>query len=88
MKQISVDNAAQIIGVSSATIRNWAKAGYINPTSTRPLSFLEESVLNLKEQIGSEAFCRLTTRANKAAASNNFFPEEYATVILGTLVKK
>ncbi|MCL4758035.1 MAG: N-6 DNA methylase [Rhodocyclaceae bacterium] len=78
MKQVSVDNAAQIIGVSSATIRNWAKAGYINPTSTRPLSFLEESVLNLKEQIGSEAFLRLTTRANKAAASNNFFPEEYA----------
>ena len=79
MKQISVDNAAQIIGVSSATIRNWVKAGYINPSSTRPLSFLEESVLNLKKQIGSETFSRLTKRANKAAASNNFFPEEYAT---------
>ena len=79
MKQISVDNAAQIIGVSSATMRNWTKAGYIRPASMRPLSFLEGSVLNLKEQIDSEAFGKLKTRANKAAASKSIFPEEYAT---------
>ena len=78
MKQVSVDNAAQIVGVSTATIRNWTKAGYICPASTRPLMFLEESVLNLKKRINSSEFTRLKTRANKAASETIFFPDEYA----------
>jgi methylase of polypeptide subunit release factors len=78
MKQVSVDNAAQIVGVSTATIRNWTKAGHICPASTRPLTFLEESVLDLKKKINSNEFTRLKTRANKAASESRFFPEEYA----------
>lgn len=78
MKQLSVDNAAQIVGVSSATIRNWTKAGHICPLSARPLTFLEESVLDLKKKINSNEFTRLKTRANKAASKSRFFPEEYA----------
>ena len=54
MKQVSVDQAAQIIGVSSATIRNWAKAGHIDPVCTCPLLFLEDSVLGLKSRIGTD----------------------------------
>jgi len=67
-----------MIGVSSATVRNWAKSGQICPVSTRPLSFLKESVLNLKNQVGSASFERLKTRANKLGSTNNFLPEEYA----------
>lgn len=78
MKHVSVDHAAQIIGVSSATIRNWVKAGHISPASTRPLSFLEESISNLKSKIGSASFGRLKTRANKVGSTSNFLPEEYA----------
>jgi len=78
MKQVSVDNAAQIVGVSTATIRNWTKAGHICPASTRPLTFLEESVLNLKKRIYSSEFTRLKNRANKAASETKFFPDEYA----------
>lgn len=78
MKQVSVNYAAQIIGVSSATIRNWVKAGHISPVSTRPFLFLEESVLDLKNKIGSESFARLKSRANKVGSANNFLPEEYA----------
>jgi hypothetical protein len=76
--KVSVDDAAQMIGVSSATVRNWAKSGQICPVSTRPLSFLKESVLNLKSQIGSASFDRLKTRANKVGSTSNFLPEEYA----------
>lgn len=75
---VSVDYAAQMIGVSSATVRNWAKTGQICPVSTRPLLFLQESVLNLKNQIGSASFERLKTRANKLGSTNHFLPEEYA----------
>ena len=78
MRHVLVDQAAQIIGASSATIRNWAKAGHIVPVSTHPLAFLEESVLNLKSEIGSGSFGRLRTRANKVESTNNFLPEEYA----------
>ena len=78
MKHVSVDRAAKIIGVSSATIRNWVKAGHINSVSERPLLFLEESILSLKNQIGTESFGRLKTRANKSGSVSNFLPEEYA----------
>lgn len=78
MKYVSVEHAAKMIGVSSATMRNWAKAGHICPASTRPLYFLEESVLRLKSKIGSESFGRLKTRANKRGSVSSFLPEEYA----------
>ena len=76
--RVTVDSAAQTIGVSSATIRNWAKAGHILPVSSRPLRFSEESVLNLKDRIGTESFQKLRTRANKSGSANNFVPDEYA----------
>jgi len=78
MKHLSVDDAAKIIGVSTATIRNWTKAGYLLPESTRPVSFFEENVLNLKNRIGSESFSRLKIRANKTGSASTFLPEEYA----------
>jgi len=78
MKQLSVDQVAQIIGVSSATIRNWQKAGYIDPICTCPLLFLEDSVLRLKSKIGTASFGKLKTRANKIGSVSNIFPAEYA----------
>jgi tRNA1(Val) A37 N6-methylase TrmN6 len=76
MEHISVDEAAQRIGVSSATIRNWVKAGHLTPVSKHPISFLAESLFNLKSQIGSDSFERLKTRANKVGATNHFLPLE------------
>ncbi len=78
MKQLSVDQTAQIMGVSSATIRNWQKAGYIDPVCTCPLLFLEDSVLRLKSRIGTASFGKLKTRANKIGSASNIFPAEYA----------
>lgn len=78
MKNLSVDHAAQIVGVSSATLRNWVKSGHIKPVSSRPLLFQEDAVLHLKNQIGSESFGKLKKRANKVGSANNFLPEEYA----------
>ncbi len=78
MKQVSVAHAAKMIGVSSATIRNWTKAGHISPVCAYPLSFLEDAVLRLKSKIGTASFGRLKTRANKIGSVGNILPLEYA----------
>ncbi len=79
MNQISIDKAAAIMGVSSATIRNWVKAGLIQPINVRPIAFSKESVALLKNQISSGSLQKLQTRANKAQSKNNFIPLEYNT---------
>jgi hypothetical protein len=77
MKQLSAGHAAQVIGVSTATIRNWAKAGHLSVACARPLAFREDVVLCLKRKIGTNAFDKLTTRANKTGSVANVFPAEY-----------
>ena len=79
MKQISVNHAAKIVGVSTATMRNWAKAGHIASTRTRPLAFSEMAVLSLKNQIGSGSLQKLKTRANKNRSEEKTLPSEYAS---------
>ncbi|MCE5180778.1 MAG: N-6 DNA methylase [Betaproteobacteria bacterium] len=79
MKQISVDHAAKIVGVSSATMRNWVKAGHIASAKTRPLSFSEMEVLSLKNQLSSGSLQKLKTRANKVHSEENILPSEYAS---------
>lgn len=79
MKQISVDHAAKMVGVSTATMRNWARAGHIAPARARPLAFTEMAVLSLKSQLGSGALQKLKTRANKVRSEDNILPSEYAS---------
>lgn len=77
MQHISIDQAAQIIGVSTATIRNWVKTGIIVPISSHPLFFSESIIEHLKEQLSLESFSKLKKRANKVKSSSTFLPEEY-----------
>lgn len=76
-KSVFVAQAAQRLGVSTATIRNWVKAGHLTPIATRPLAFQEAAVRHLKQQMGSASFTRLTHRANKSEAVCRFLPPEY-----------
>ena len=79
MKQISVDHAAKLVGVSTDSMRNWARAGHIAPARARPLAFTEMAVLSLKTQLGSGVLQKLKTRANKARSEENILPGEYAS---------
>lgn len=79
MKSISVDHAAKMVGVSSATLRNWAKAGHIAPVKTTPLSFSEMEVFGLKNKLSSGTLQKLKTRANKSHSEANTLPSEYAS---------
>lgn len=81
MKQLSVRSAAAIIGVSSATMRNWAKAGYVHTIQIKPLSFSDVDVLNLKKKLSAGTLQKLKTRANKQGSKVSILPAEYATNI-------
>lgn len=76
-RPLSVEDAASIIGVSTATIRNWVKAGYLSPTGQRPLLFDEQEVLSLKSLIASGDVARLRARANKSTSDVTSIPMEY-----------
>lgn len=59
---ISVDESAQRLGVSTATIRNWQKAGYLQSPSRGQIS--EESLQHFQKEIAGKE--KLNKRANKS----------------------
>ncbi len=75
---LSVETAATYIGVSTATIRNWVKAGHLKPTSSRPILFQQNELSRLKDAIKSGDVARLRIRANKTKSSTTSIPTEYA----------
>jgi SAM-dependent methyltransferase len=77
-KCCSIEQAAIKLGVSTATVRNWVKAGHLNPTTHRPIAFNETDVLALREAIRSGDIARLRGRANKSKSSVTSVPHEYA----------
>ena len=68
MGSLTASEAAEQLGVSSATVRNWFRAGHLTPATTHPLSFAEAEVLALKERIRTNRFNKLRSRANKTAS--------------------
>lgn len=75
MNRISTAETARILGVSGATVRNWSRAGHLQPVSLRPITFMQDDVLALKERIRTNRFNRLRKRANKSASDKLDNPE-------------
>ncbi len=75
---LSIEAAASRIGVSTATIRNWVKAGHLKPASSRPVLFRQEEVSRLSDAIKSGDIARLRIRANKTISKTTYIPTEYA----------
>ena len=79
MKTLSVADAAYMIGVSKATIRNWVKAGHLCALSKDSrLAFAESEILRLKNDLVTGRFNKLCRRANKTRSTSQFVPTEYA----------
>lgn len=85
MTTLSTAEAAKILEVSGATVRNWARAGHLKPVAARPISFNREDVMRLKERIRTNRFNRLRRRANKSASTEYDSPEIQDAKILGEL---
>jgi SAM-dependent methyltransferase len=76
---LSANQAAKIIGISTATMRNWAKAGHIVPLQQRPLSFLNHDVNQLKNSLINGSLQKLINRANKTNSTASILPSEYVS---------
>lgn len=75
---LQLKEAAELLSVSTATIRNWIKSGKINILHQgRSLLFDEQEILNIKKEIESGVSHRLKSRRNKKAVEGTCIPAEY-----------
>lgn len=79
-KTVDLNEAISLLGVSSATIKNWIRHQYISPINNvnGKLAFDYMQINELKDKIISGEVNRLNTRANKKHSTNTFIPDEYA----------
>ncbi|NLI91933.1 MAG: N-6 DNA methylase [Peptococcaceae bacterium] len=75
--RIDAGKAAELLGISKASVRNWIKHHYLTPIDPAGKQFFLHDVLRLKGDIESGKIDRLRQRANKTGAKKTFMPDEY-----------
>ncbi|RNC29787.1 MAG: Modification methylase VspI [Candidatus Dichloromethanomonas elyunquensis] len=76
-EKINAEKAAELLGISQVSIRNWIKHNYLNPVGPTGKQYLLREVLQLKQDIETGKINRLKQRANKIKANKTFAPVEY-----------
>ncbi|MDZ4260689.1 MAG: hypothetical protein U1A25_03395, partial [Candidatus Sungbacteria bacterium] len=76
-KKIDLQEAVSILGVSSATIRNWVKHDFIQLETRNSQLFDYRSIKELRNKIEGGEILRLHSRANKRNSTATFLPVEY-----------
>lgn len=71
---LTKNEAAQILGISTASISNWIRHGYIKEKENL---YIENEIRELKRKIDNGEIDRLNKRANKSKSKNKFIPDEY-----------
>ncbi len=74
---ISLEKVTSLLGISTATVRNWVKCGNLKTIDNRGYNFHLSEIRNLKANIENGSFEKLNKRANKAKANRTFIPDEY-----------
>lgn len=76
---LTINDTANLLSVSVATIRNWIKAGKLTPSKmgNRKKLFRKTDVLQIKNDIETNRFQRLKSRRNKKAITGIAIPTEY-----------
>lgn len=74
---INSAEAAEILGTSRASIRNWRRHGYLRPVDEGGKYFSTGEVLQLKKDIDTGKIDRLKSRANKVGSQKYLIPTEY-----------
>ena len=75
---LSINSTAKMLGVSTATVRNWVKAGFL-PLHSSKTSYVfdKKNVERIKSKLLTGQFEKLTKRANKIKSQKTFVPTEY-----------
>lgn len=74
---IDLEKTASFLGISTATVRNWVKCGYLQAHTTDKRYFHIEEIENVKANIKNGDLNKLNGRANKSKAERTFIPDEY-----------
>ena len=76
--ELNIDNAAGLLGISTATVRNWIKSGYLPAQGKAPgWFFYKKDIENIKLKLLNKNTKKLNTRANKLKSHKSFIPQEY-----------
>jgi len=76
---LSTAEIAETLGITSASIRNWIRHGYLHPVNkTGKVFFSKVDIEQLQKKINSGDIERLSKRANKSKAIKTFIPLEYS----------
>lgn len=75
---VTTEKVAAMLGISTATVRNWVKCGHIRPLEPhRQNDFAVTEIENIRRQIQNGELEKLNKRANKSRAEKTFIPDEY-----------
>ena len=75
---LNIESTAELLGISTATVRNWIKCGYLpRYNKNNKCFFYRTDVENIKSKLLTGELERLHKRANKIKAKRTFVPEEH-----------
>ena len=75
---LNIKNTADLLGVSTATVRNWVKSGHLSAyNKDNEQVFYKADIESIKLKLFSGDWDKLNKRANKIKASKTFIPSEY-----------
>ncbi len=76
---LTCKEVSEVLGVSTATVRNWVKLGHIKPAAVHLNNrFLRSHIEDIKNQIADGSLAKLNKRANKGNSISKIIPAEYA----------
>ncbi|MEA3497309.1 MAG: TaqI-like C-terminal specificity domain-containing protein [Bacteroidota bacterium] len=78
-QQINIGDASKLLEISTVTLRNWTKQGYLTAVKDTSNQFLLKDIKDLKKKIEDGALPLLRKRANKKKNNISFVPKEYLT---------
>ena len=75
---LNIESVADILGISTATVRNWTKTGHLTIYNKNNNQFFYRTdIEKIKRKLLSGELEKLTKRANKIKAKRTFIPEEH-----------
>ncbi len=74
---VNIEDVALLLGVSTATVRNWTKCGDLRPISNNKYNFYFQEIQKVKNNIKNGEINKLNGRANKSKSKKMFIPDEY-----------
>lgn len=75
---LNIESTATFLGISTATVRNWVKCGYLQTLGENTKYFFhKKDVEDIKSRILNGDLGKLNKRANKTKADRTFIPDEY-----------